>query len=257
MPTDRELEKYVAARCSSVLREYLEDVEDAEADYERYRSKRESVGPALLSPVLREYELDKYRMIESKLRGMLDSEAEYSESRWQAEIVDLLLLIYPKYVRAFREAPVLDQDAGVTRSVDFLLMDCNGNVDALEIKKPFDKAVMTSGVFRGNHVPMRPLSGTVMQVEKYLYHLVRSGEKGIKKLRERYKSQLPEGIEIRVTNPHGLVLLGRDHTLSPSQRLDFEVVRRHYKNVVDVITYDDLLRRLGSLLRLLEGNERA
>ena len=255
MPTELELQKYVSARCSSILRSYMGDVRDAEADYEQYRNRRESVAPDLLSPSFREYEFDKYRRIAAKLGQMLDSEGEYSERRWQEEIADILLLLYPQYVRAFREAPIIDTNTGKKRSVDFLLMDYNGNVDALEIKKPFDKAVVTSGVYRDNHVPMRTLSGTVIQVEKYLYHLVRSGNKGVAKLHQRFKDQLPEGVEINVINPQGLVLLGRDSTLSSAQRLDFEVIRRHYKNVVDVITYDDLLRRLGSLLRLLEAGE--
>jgi hypothetical protein len=45
-------------------------------------------------------------------------------------------------------------------------------------------------------------------------------------------------------NPKGLVIMGRDHNLSKEQRADFEIVKRKYKNVIDIITYDDLTRRL-------------
>ncbi len=79
-----------------------------------------------------------------------------------------------------------------------------------------------------------------------------SSEKGTQLLNKKYGGALPPGIEIKVTNPSGLVLIGRDENLTPEQRLDFEVVRRHYKNMVDIITYDDLLRRLRSILALLK-----
>ena len=38
--------------------------------------------------------------------------------------------------------------------------------------------------------------------------------------------------------------MGRDEGLSEEQKNDFEVIRRKYRNVVDIITYDDLLGRL-------------
>ncbi len=38
--------------------------------------------------------------------------------------------------------------------------------------------------------------------------------------------------------------MGRDRGLSDEQKNDFEVIRRKYRNIMDIITYDDLLRRL-------------
>ena len=38
--------------------------------------------------------------------------------------------------------------------------------------------------------------------------------------------------------------MGRDQNLTPEQRTDFEVIRRKYRHVVEIMTYDDLLRRL-------------
>jgi hypothetical protein len=45
--------------------------------------------------------------------------------------------------------------------------------------------------------------------------------------------------------------MGRDDDLTAPQRADFEVFRRQNKNVIDVVTYDDLLRRLQRLLEQL------
>ncbi|MBC7980296.1 MAG: DUF4263 domain-containing protein [Armatimonadetes bacterium] len=253
-PTEIELSKYVSARVSSVLRNYVEDSNDAEASYQKYRNKREKPGTGTSRFVADfiPYEIDKHEVIRAKLKSMLDDENSYSEVQWQAEIKDILCLIYPKYVKAFREAPILDQHTSKIRSVDFLLMDHEGHVDALEIKKPFGKAVITERTYRDNHVPLRELSGSVIQIEKYLYHLVRSGEAGVVKLNKRFAADLPPGVEIKVTNPSGLLLIGRDNELTPAQRLDFEVIKRHYRNVVDILTYDDLLRRLGLKIAVLK-----
>ena len=42
--------------------------------------------------------------------------------------------------------------------------------------------------------------------------------------------------------------MGRDSDLTAAQCRDFEVVRRKYKNIVDIITYDDLIRRLTAIV---------
>lgn len=254
MPTEGELVKYVSARVAAVIRNYMDDVSDAEKTYKRYRNRRERLrSPRLsLSTEFREYDIDRFSAIEDQLLKMLADEDQYSENEWQAKIVDILLLINPKYVKAFKEAPILDSHTSNKRRVDFLLMDADGNVDALEIKKPFGNAIITKATYRDNHIPLRELSGSVIQVEKYLYHLVRSGEKGVQLLNNKFRNKVPPEMKLKVTNPSGLVLIGRDQNLTLDQRLDFELVRRHYKNVVDVITYDDLLRRLQNTLAVLK-----
>jgi Shedu protein SduA, C-terminal len=128
--------------------------------------------------------------------------------------------------------------------LDFLLVDSNGNTDLIEIKKPFENAIMTKGCYRDNYIPLRELSGAVMQIEKYVYYLNRWSYEGEKYLTEKYKKELPNGFEIKITNPSGIIIMGREKNLSIDQKRDFEVVKRKYKNVVDIITYDNLLERL-------------
>jgi hypothetical protein len=91
-----------------------------------------------------------------------------------------------------------------------------------------------------------------MQIEKYIFNLNRWGEKGEKKLTEKYRALLPDGFEIKITNPGGLIIMGRDHTLSAEQARDFEVIKRKFKNVLDIITYDDLLKRLKFTITQLQ-----
>jgi hypothetical protein len=92
--------------------------------------------------------------------------------------------------------------------------------------------------------------------EKYIYHLNKSGNKGEDTLTERYKSKLPENFKIRITNPSALIIMGRDDDLSLDQRGDFEIIKRKYRNIVDIITYDDLLRRLRATIKALGSVER-
>lgn len=96
---------------------------------------------------------------------------------------------------------------------------------------------MTSGLYRDNYIPLRKLSGTVMQIEKYIYYLNRWSEEGEKTLTAKYKNELPEGFEIKITNPSGIIILSRELNLTTEQKRDFEVIKRKYKNIVDIITY--------------------
>ncbi len=174
---------------------------------------------------------------------MLDQEDSYSENQWQSEILQIILLLYPKYIFVFTQVPVNADDIK-EKYLDFLLVDANGHVDLIEIKKPFDNAIVTSGLYRDNHIPLRELSGSIMQIEKYIYYLNRWSIKGEKHLTDKYKSQLPQGFEINITNPNAIIIMGREKGLTFAQKKDFEVVKRKYKNVIDIITYDNLLDRL-------------
>ena len=89
----------------------------------------------------------------------------YNERAWQNEILQIIRLLYPKYLAAFPSVPVKDFEASTTRQLDFMLVDVSGYVDVLEIKQPFDDCIVTPGVYRANHVPYRELSGTVQQVD--------------------------------------------------------------------------------------------
>ena len=68
----------------------------------------------------------------------------------------------------------------------------------------------------------------------------KNGENDLKKS----CGSLPEGVEVKIVNPQGMIIMGRTKGLSKEQKLDFEVLRRQYRNILDIITYDDLLERL-------------
>lgn len=243
-PNTTELDHYAKARISAIVRNYLPLAVDPQSNYVRYMRKRESLVGAQPRITFAELEAEKFEGLIAKIEMMLDNTVPYNETQWQMEILQVIQFLYPKYIKAFREAPVRDSLANKNRSIDFLLIDASGYVDAIEIKQPFAECIVTSNRYRDNHVPMRELTGTIMQLEKYLYHLNRWGEAGEKKLNERYSEQLPEGMELKIVNPSGMIIMGRDQNLTSEQRTDFEVIRRKYRHVVEIMTYDDLLRRL-------------
>jgi hypothetical protein len=248
-PTRHELKRYVLARVGSVIREYSETQVDAERLYRKYVAKRLRRTPRDIVARFRAQEQQKYGYLLDRLQAMLASEESYPEAVWQAEILQIILLLNPKYIKAIENVPIRDLDLHTTRMADILLVEASGNVDLIEIKQPFDQCIITRGQYRNNHIPLRELSGSVMQIEKYIYYLNRWGKSGEDILTEKYRDKFPEGFKIRITNPSGIIIMGRDNNLSPGQLQDFEVVKRKYTNIIDIITYDDLLRRLEFILR--------
>ncbi|WP_284617530.1 Shedu immune nuclease family protein [Aquabacterium humicola] len=252
-PSPYELKRYVQSRLSVVFRELSDATVDAEAMLRRYVAKKVTAEPQNLIESFRDMEVSKFEFLHEKLAAMLKEERGYPELHWQAQILDIVRLLNPKYVAVLPSVTIRDSITGGRRQLDFLLVDVDGNVDVIEIKQPFDAKIVSTTRYRDNHVPHRELAGTVTQIEKYLFHLKRWGTVGEDKLTERYRQKLPSGLRIRIVSPSGLIIMGRDHDLTPDQKADFEVFRRQNKNIVDVITYDDLLRRLKRVIEQLKA----
>lgn len=246
-PNQYEKKLYTEARVASVTKEYFQSTKDRETQFQKYLNRKATLKGENLRNTFHETELLKYITIQEKLQEMLANENGYSEAQWQKEILQIILLLYPKYIKVFTETPIIADELN-SKFLDFLLVDADGNVDIIEIKKPFNNAIVTSNVYRNNHIPLRELSGTVMQIEKYIYYLNRWSVKGEKVLTEKYKDQLPSDFKINITNPGALIIMGRDNNLTMKQKRDFEVVKRKYKNVMNIITYDNLIRRLGFII---------
>ena len=51
--------------------------------------------------------------------------------------------------------------------------------------------------------------------------------------------------------------MGRDNDLTSAQKNDFEVIRRKYRNVLEIMTYDDMLRRLKIIQRQLNSGKQS
>jgi hypothetical protein len=172
--------------------------------------------------------------------------------------VDFLLLIFPKYIAVLENLHIKDFYSNPSkvkdRYIDLTLIDANGTLDIVEIKKPFANCILSQSKYRDNYTPRTELSGSVMQIEKYLFHLSKWGREGEKEILKKRSAELPSGFEIKVTNPKAMIILGRDTDFANDQKFDFEIIRRKYANVIDIMTYDNLLRRLDNIIAMIHHN---
>lgn len=257
-PTSTELTHYARSRIARVLKDYLGTLSDAEAKLSGYLAKKKRLVVTSRSSILGEFELQKFEYIQAELVGMLKDVDSYSEADWQKKILELLLFVFPKYIAVLENVHIKDfyskPGKATNRYIDLMLVDANGNIDIIEVKKPFANALLSRNTYRGNHTPRIELAGSVMQAEKYLFHLSKWGQAGELEILKKRRSELPAGIELKITNPKALILLGRDDDISGEQRFDFEIIRRKYANMIDIMTYDDLLRRLENIIAMMKRN---
>jgi len=247
-PTSYELKLYAEKRITAIIRDEFDKTRDAEKKYEKYMGKKYSKSDVIESDITKEFEKEKYVYIHEKLTEMLKNQDMYTEPVWQKQILEILTIIFPKYLHVLPEVPVNDYYNEKRRRIDFTLIDYNGNIDIIEIKRPHDKPILTDNPYRDNYVPLRELSGTIMQIEKYLFHLTKGGKKSEKLINEYFHSKFISSLNIKIINPIGIVIMGRDKSLNKDQIADFEIIKRKYKNIIDIITYDDLLLRLERII---------
>ena len=269
IPTDYEVDKYIDARFASIAATVFEDgIEDFPGKHSTYTNKKiANLKKQLNKPDLNfggkelaKYELVKYEGIKSIIKKWLsDPEESHSEADWQHLIKNIILLLFPKYIAVFEEAPIEDpyniisNGNDSTRRLDYLLVDADGNCDIAEIKAPFKDCILSKTLYRNNYVPLRELSGAIMQVEKYIFYMNKKGMNADKKLNEKYRDKLPLNFEIKVTNPKGLIILGRSNHFDEKQKRDFEIIKRKYLHVMDILSYDDILNRLENIISMLRA----
>ncbi len=255
-PTTTELTHYARSRIARVLKDYFGTLSDAEDRLNRYLESKKKLAARSRESLLANFELQKFKYIYAELKSMLTAVESYTEKDWQKKILGLLLLIFPKYIAVLENVRVKDfysRPGKVSdRYIDLMLVDANGSIDIIEVKKPFPNALLSRNKYRNNHTPRNELAGTIMQAEKYLFHLGKWGSAGEQDIYRKRKSELPAGIELKITNPKALILLGRDNDFNGEQRFDFEIIRRKYANMLDIMTYDDLLRRLENIIVMIK-----
>lgn len=251
-PTATELKYYANSKISNILKNYFDTISDEQKKLDKYLNKRQLLETKLSTNLLIEYEKNKYIFIKELLEDMLINSNKYVEKDWQKQIIEIILLIYPKYIKVLENINIKDyytnSEKVTNRYIDLMLIDINGNADIIEIKRPLENNILDNSRYRDNFIPNKILSGTIMQMEKYLFHLNKWGRNGEVSLNKRRKDELPENLSIKITNPKGIVILGRDNLFTCEQKMDFEIIKRKYTNVVDIITYDDLLLRVENII---------
>ena len=249
-PKTAELDKYAHMRIASIIKDYFPECDKYEAIYEKFIASRNS-SYASPSSSLSDYnvqiELEQFTVAYHELKNMLDRYEAIDEKEWQEKIHNILQLLYPKYICCAREIKFYGGGKN-DKQPDFLLVDANGFVDILEIKKA-DVRMLTQ--YRNNYVASREVSGAIQQIEKYIFCL-NSYDKAKKDISDKLDGMLPNGLKTQVVNPQGILLAGRSNEFSNEHKKDFELIKRQYKHVADIMTYDDLLFRLGNIIESLK-----
>jgi hypothetical protein len=257
-PTSTELTHYAHARIAGVLKDYLGTMSDAQKKLDAYLNRKRTIPATSRVEFLAEYEPQKFEYVRDELRRVLEDAESYTEKDWQKLIAGFLLLIFPKYIAVLENLQIKDfySDPAKIRDryIDLTLVDASGTIDIIEIKRPFANCLLSRNKYRDNYTPRIELSGSVMQVEKYIFHLNKWGRAGEIEILKKRQSELPANFEVKITNPQAMIILGRDHDFANDQKFDFEIIKRKYGNIIDIMTYDDLLRRLDNIISMIRTN---
>lgn len=248
-PKTAELDKYAHKRIASIIKDYFPECDKYEAIYEKFiGSKSNSFAPttSTVSKFNIQIELEQFSVAYQELNDMIDRYEAIDEKQWQEKIHNILQLLYPKYICCARE--IKFYGGKNDKQPDFLLVDANGFVDILEIKKA-DVRVLTQ--YRNNYVAAREISGAIQQIEKYIFCL-NSSNKAQEDVSKKLIEFLPDSIEVKFVNPQGILIAGRSNNFDREQLRDFELIKRQYKHVADIMTYDDLAQRLSNIIAALE-----
>ena len=263
-PTTTELTHYAKVRINRVLKDYLGTMSDAQMKLDSFLNKKKTIRNPSKIDFIKDYESKKFEYVHDEINAMLKevevNPSAYKESDWQRQITEFILLLFPKYIAVLEKVHIKDFypkgcKTQTKREIDLMLIDFNGTVDIIEIKRPEPHQLLSKKPgSRGNYTPSSSLSEAIMQVEKYLFHLSKWGRQGEEDILTKRKSELPPDFEIRITNPKGILILGRDKDFTEDQRFDFEIIKRKYANIVDIMTYDDLLFRLNNIIYMIQHN---
>lgn len=244
-PKTAELDKYAHKRIASIIKDYFPECDKYEAIYEKFVESKNSRYISSVPAVSKynvQIELEQFTVAYQELMDMLNRYEAIDEKQWQEKIQNILQLLYPKYICCARE--IKFYGGKKDKQPDFLLVDANGFVDILEIKKA-DVRMLTQ--YRNNYVVTREISGAIQQIEKYVFCL-NSSDKAKECVSKKLTKFLPERVEVKIVNPQGILLAGRSNEFTNEQKKDFELIKRQYKHVADIMTYDDLVQRLENII---------
>ncbi len=257
-PDGKEVRRYMDMRIAHILGEYISPKKNFAEYRDNLIARREKKiltvhNSQSFEDATRQQRIYLYSLAHKELTRMLEGATSYIiEKEWQRKVLDIILLLYPKYILA-RQNVTIKTDEG-SNFLDIVLFDAGGFVALIEIKKPEvgGVGVLRKSLYRNNYVPSRELAGAVMQIEKYVYWLTRWGKTGEEQLQKEFGKELPVGVQVRIATPSGLIIFGRDIDFGLDQKRDFEIIKRKYKHVVEIMTYDDLLSRLGRIIEALK-----
>lgn len=255
LPTNTELTYYDYSRVCTTLKCFFSPQKDQETLFNKFVKSKELDTNKISEIHFEDFDIRRYSFLLTTLEEMLANAEKYSENNWQDEILKFIKILFPKYVISAKEAIIRKGIASKEKNIDILLGDFNGNIDIIEIKKPYGIELLNKSLYRENYIPTRALSGAIMQSEKYIYYLTKGGEKAENDLNKQFEKTKPADYKFKIVNPKSIIIMGRTKDYDNQQKEDLEIIRRKYKNVVDIISYDDLLQRLKITIEMLQKEQ--
>ena len=253
-PSTTELMHYTHNRISIILKNYFDECDQYEEIYNKYIAKKEAKNAPVFHKLSTDtnlrIEYEQFSALLNHLKEILHESSAMSEAQWQHEIQKILFLVYPQYILSARELKIEGIDEHDKRP-DFILVDANGFIDVLEIKKPEVQLLSSKPTYRNNYFPLKELAGATVQIEKYIFYLNNMNPENNSVCNE-LKQKLPHSIHPQIVAPKGILLLGRSDDFEGQKKRDFEIIKRQYKHIVDIMTYDDLMQRLDNIIKGLQ-----
>lgn len=249
-PNSYEKELYNKARISQVLENYFDNINNYSKKLDSYREKKRYTKFSSKT-LYTDYDIVRYERILAKLKKMLSEEEKYTENEWGKEIAQIILILFPKYINYHEQVKVmmsLKTSRKKTEKLDFMLVKSDGCIDVLEIKKANDICIISNSCDHDNHYATSSLSKVTMQLEKYLFNIIRDSLNFEKDINDNYAKYYENGFKIKVVNPKGIIIMGSSKDLNSKQLLDLEIIRKMYSNIVDIYTYDDIVKMLENII---------
>ena len=251
-PTTTTVKHYIDKLVAEKIEGFFELKKSYDDEFEKHLQKTTRIPSSntLFSPKIdyevTQAEINKFTHALSLLKDILEEEI-ISEKEWQNKILDILLLIYPQYQIIIDEVGLSNR-----RRVDFVLVDLFNNIDIVEIKTP-EKRLLKKSKYRDHYGPSHEFTGTAMQIEYYLRELHENSSANVQKIKHKL---LEKGFnsEVKINNVKGIIIMGRTNGFNVEQQETYRIMKNQYSNIINIISYDELLDMLERILERFKKN---
>lgn len=252
-PNYYEKDLYVKSRIENLLRNYFELNTSYTEKLNNYVIQKDKNTYNTSLDEIDNYEIEKYELILNHLKEMIKNNKKYIERKWQNEILKIITLIMPQYIFTL-DSISIKINSRERRQIDIVLVNSNGNIDIIEIKRYDSGSLIGKNPdSRGNYKPSSNLSSAIVQAEKYAFLCNAYKEKVTYEIEKKIKQKYNTDFKVKIINPKTLIIIGNSQNMNNNQKEDFELIRRMYANVIDIITYEDLVNRLENMIKALNG----
>lgn len=260
-PTATDAKYQKLAIFTNLLKNEL-DVVDYEEIYQKYKSKSIRVCKDLNinTAEIREQDKIKYLYAKDQLVDSLkkcEAGGFIHEDEFSKLIAQFFCFLNPKYVKIQTKLNIIDYtDARKGCQADLCLIDCDGNIDLIEVKSPRAYPnLFRKRPYRNHYVPSGELNGAINQLEQYLKCLTKMTPKEIADKNPDLQKEFGD-IKLKAVNPKGYIIFGRDLSSfsgenEPQKKTDFELIKNTYRDVVDILTFDELIKRFENIISFL------